>query len=304
MRILTKWQSLTSLAIGIAALGAAPWQPAFALELKPFKDQLFAYPKVIESENKGRYTRVAYDKQRDIYKRDKIPLRKARHQYVNTRVSWSRKVRKYKSPNSTYRYFAVGKAKSRTRLAVIYVHGQGGNHRQGVNDWTFGGNFNRLQNLMVRNNGLLLTPEFTDFKDRGTADIATLLRDTAKRYPKARIVVACGSMGGGICWRLAKKKQTASLMSGMFILGSHWHDDFLKSHALQSNGAEIPIFFGHGSWDTVFKPEVQKQFFEKILQKKPNYPAKFIMFDTGKHGTPIRMVDWRRELNWMLARSH
>jgi hypothetical protein len=24
-------------------------------------------------------------------------------------------------------------------------------------------------------------------------------------------------------------------------------------------------------------------------------------FETGTHGTPIRMVDWRQALNWMLS---
>jgi hypothetical protein len=26
----------------------------------------------------------------------------------------------------------------------------------------------------------------------------------------------------------------------------------------------------------------------------------FALFDTGVHGTPIRMTDWRLVLNWML----
>jgi hypothetical protein len=28
---------------------------------------------------------------------------------------------------------------------------------------------------------------------------------------------------------------------------------------------------------------------------------KLTVFDTGVHGTPIRMTDWRLVLNWMLA---
>ena len=40
--------------------------------------------------------------------------------------------------------------------------------------------------------------------------------------------------------------------------------------------------------------------FKKIKQLDPSYPAKFALFDTGSHGTPIRMTDWRLILNWML----
>jgi hypothetical protein len=34
---------------------------------------------------------------------------------------------------------------------------------------------------------------------------------------------------------------------------------------------------------------------------KPDYPVRFVRFETGTHGTPIRMVDWRAVLNWMLS---
>jgi hypothetical protein len=38
---------------------------------------------------------------------------------------------------------------ARPRFSVIFVHGRGGDQRLGMNDYTFGGNFNRLKNLMV-----------------------------------------------------------------------------------------------------------------------------------------------------------
>ena len=34
---------------------------------------------------------------------------------------------------------------------------------------------------------------------------------------------------------------------------------------------------------------------------KGGYPARFVRFETGTHGTPIRMTDWRDTLNWMLS---
>jgi len=275
--------------------------PAFAqVQLQPFKDKLFSYPATLVSERKGAYLSVAYNRDRDIMKRDTIPRRKAQQKYVNERVRWSRSLRRYTSTNGTFKHYAVGE-ESGARVTVIYVHGRGGNHRQGVNDWTFGGNFNRLQNLMVRNNGALLTPDFSDFKNKGKTDIAALVSQARRAAPSAKIIVACGSMGGGICWRLANASDTAQLLDGLFILGSHWDDAFLASPTIKKSTPNIPIVFGHGTQDTVYKPETQKRFFQSILGKNRSYPARFVMFLNGVHGTPIRMIDWRQEINWILA---
>jgi hypothetical protein len=39
----------------------------------------------------------------------------------------------------------------------------------------------------------------------------------------------------------------------------------------------------------------------EIRRRSPGYPTKFMRFETGTHGTPIRMVDWRKALDWMLS---
>jgi len=271
------------------------------LHLAPFKDDLFAYPKILDKSADGSYVTVEYNRDRDLVNRDRVLRWKAHYKYVDDGVRWSRGVSSFRSANGKFKYFAVGKPGRKTAVSVIYVHGKGGNRRQGVNDWTFGGNFNRLQNLMSRNNGALYTPDFTDFKERGTEDIAALIQVAKRKSPRAKLIVACGSMGGGVCWRLAKQQNTASQIDGLFLLGSHWHDDFLKSSVVKKSTRNVPIYIGHGSRDPVFKPDVQVDFFKKIRAKNPKYPIRFVMFDSGAHGTPIRMVDWRRELNWMLS---
>ncbi|MGI9366062.1 MAG: alpha/beta hydrolase [Rhizobiaceae bacterium] len=269
--------------------------------LQPFKDKLFAYPRVLETSKDNSYWLVEYNRDRDLVGRDQILRRKAHFRYVDQGVRWSRGVRSFRSPNGTLKYFSVGRPGRQTGIAVIYVHGKGGNRRQGVNDWTFGGNFNRLQNLMVRNNGALFTPDFTDFKQRGTADISALIDVVRRQSPNAKVIVACGSMGGGVCWRLANERSRASKVDGLFILGSHWSDDFLKSQTIKRSTRNIPIYIGHGSKDPVFDPAKQRNFYKQIKKKNPKYPIRFVMFETGAHGTPIRMVDWRLELNWMMS---
>ena len=106
---------------------------------------------------------------------------------------------------------------------------EGGNRQQGMNDFTFGGNFNRLKNLMVRNGGLYLTPDFTDFGDKGEVEIAALIAEFKKRAPQAKFFVACGSMGGMLCWRLAQDTAAGKDISGLILLGSLWDDQFIGS---------------------------------------------------------------------------
>ncbi len=184
------------------------------------------------------------------------------------------------------------------RFITVYLHGQGGSRKQGVDDFTFGGNFNRIKNLMADNGGLYLSPDFSDFGAGGTAEIAALIAHYSAKSPGAPVFVACGSMGGQLCWSLANDKTVAPRLSGLLLLGSLWDDGFLSSPAFKRR---VPVFFGQGSRDPVFPVEKQEAFYRSIRAKAPGYPARFVRFETGTHGTPIRMTDWRETLNWMLS---
>ena len=54
-----------------------------------------------------------------------------------------------------------------------------------------------------------------------------------------------------------------------------------------------------GAVHTVFPIASQEAFYREV--RTGGYPARFVRFETGTHGTPIRMSDWREVLNWMLA---
>jgi dienelactone hydrolase len=153
---------------------------------------------------------------------------------------------------------------------------------------------------MAANGGLYLSPDFSDFGDKGTTEIAALVSHYAEKSPEAKIFVACGSMGGMLCWQLASMKAIAGRLSGLLLLGSLWDDGFFSSAAFK---AKVPLFFGQGSRDTVFPVEKQEAFYRSIIAKSPGYPTRFVRFETGTHGTPIRMTDWRETLNWMLSVS-
>jgi hypothetical protein len=271
--------------------------PSIALAeiLKPYKDELFAYPAILS--RNGAHMVVGYDEMRDINGRDEIPERRARGKYVSTSVRKAQQDLVLRTGADKIRYVAVGRRAS-AKFIAIYLHGQGGSRKQGVDDFSFGGNFNRIKNLMARNGGLYLSPDFSDFGGKGVAEIEALIAHYAERSPGAKIFVACGSMGGALCWSLASDKAIGPRLSGLLLLGSHWYDGFLASPAFR---AKVPVFFGHGSRDTVFPVEKQERFFRSIKAKSPGYPVRFVRFETGTHGTPIRMIDWRETLNWMLS---
>ncbi|MBZ9767797.1 alpha/beta fold hydrolase [Mesorhizobium sp. CA6] len=277
------------------SLSAAEGQ---TLSLKSFKDDLFAYPATLSTGDNGAYTVLDYREMRDINQRDEVPERRVHAQYTDPGV---RKVQQdliLKTDAGDIRHVAVGRTEGAS-IIVLYLHGQGGSRKQGVDDFTFGGNFNRIKNLMAANNGLYLSPDFPNFGDKGAAQVAALIDHYAETSPSAKIFVACGSMGGMICWKLAARKDTGGRISGLLLLGSLWDDSFLTSPAFKRR---VPVFFGQGSHDVVFPVEKQEAFFRSILARKA-YPTRFVRFETGTHGTPIRMVDWRGTLNWMLTKA-
>ncbi|WP_265519570.1 alpha/beta hydrolase family protein [Nitratireductor luteus] len=270
---------------------------AGAFELPPFKDRLFAYPGILSQKDGGDYRVVDYREMRDINGRDAVPERRVKGSYVDTGVRRAQQDLALKTGSGLIRHFAVGRTE-RANLIVVYLHGQGGSRRQGVDDFTFGGNFNRIKNLMARNGGLYLAPDITDFSDKGTAEVAALLSHYVSVSPGAPVFLACGSMGGALCWRLARDERLLPRLGGLLLLGSVWDEGFIGSKPFERR---LPVFIGHGSNDTVFPVERQEAFYTSVRRAVPGYPIRMVRFQTGTHGTPIRMTDWRETLNWMLS---
>jgi dienelactone hydrolase len=274
-----------------AAVAAEPYR------LAPYKDDLFAYPTVLETKDDGAYVVVGYDKQRDLYGRDEVPERKARWSYVSN--VWQKTIT-YDAAGKPLKAIAVGKYEGGAKAVVIYIHGQGGTRAQGADNGMFGGNFNRVMNLMAKNGGAYLSPDFTDIGDTGAAEIKALVLDQAARSPDAATFIACGSQGGAICWRLAADTDASAHIAGLLLLGSTHDDAFLKSPFMKPKARRIPIYLGHGTADPIFAAADEIAFYGKVRKAAPGYPIRIALFDTGVHGTPIRMTDWRLVLNWML----
>ncbi|MEM5500805.1 CocE/NonD family hydrolase [Ahrensia kielensis] len=263
--------------------------------LKPFKDRLFAYPQTLEERDGGAYLKVDYRELRDINERDAVPERRAKRQYVDLAGRRATKPAQLETLAGALNYQYAGKT-SNARFITIYIHGKGGNAKQGVNDHSFGGNFNRIKMLMLKNNGLYLSPDAGDFTTSDIAKIEALIGQAAANSPSAKIMLACGSAGGAVCYALADQNNIAQRLSGIALLGSFWNDALFASAA---DKRKVPLYIAHGSHDTVFDIQQVESFYARA--RSNGLPVRMVRFETGTHGTPIRMIDWRAAINWMLS---
>jgi hypothetical protein len=277
------------------ALSAVVSIPAAAQSLAPYKDAEFGWPGVLSGSWEEGYAVVDYNEMRDINGRDEVPEKKAGRAYVSLAVRDQQADLTIPTIVGPVKAIAAGTS-SGARFVVIYVHGQGGSRKQGVDDYSFGGNFNRVKNLAARNGGLYLSAGFSDFGARGIAEVTALIgRARVGAVPDAPVIVACASQGGAICNGLALSPVGGTL-AGLLFLGAS-PDGRLKTSDAYAN--RVPIYIGHGGNDSVFPVAKVESFFRQL--SAGGYPARMVRFETGGHGTPIRMTDWRQVLNWMLA---
>lgn len=272
---------------------------AQAQQLAPFKDAEFAYPGFIGASADPRNLTIDYNEMRDINARDEVPEKRVKAPWLDLSVRSAEKDVSVEREGGTLRTMATGLQDNATFI-VVYLHGQGGDRKQGSNDLTFGGNFNRIRNLAVLNRGLYLTPDFSGFGDKGAAQVKVIISAFLTKSPNAKLFVACGSMGGYLCHRLAKDADIGPHLSGMMFLGSFADADFAKSVAFKGG---LPVFIGHGSDDKTSPIQRMADFAANLRKSGGNGRVMFHRFETGTHGTPIRMFDWRLVLNWMFAKA-
>lgn len=286
----------TALWVGLAVTSAN----AGTAEIPPFKDDLFRYPGMTATRDRGSHLDVPYSEQRDIDERDEIPERRVARRYVDLKVNRTKVERTVETNYGPIRTESVGDTGA-PAFIVVFMHGRNGDRRLGMNDWTFGGNFNRVKNLVSSAGGLYVTADGGSFTEADANRFAALVSGLKSATPSAPIVLACGSMGGEMCWTLLSRLDFAPKIAGLVLLGSN--SDVGRFEAMRSaRGANVlPLLVAQGTQDRVYLYERQKAFFDAVRRKQPSYPIRFVTFETGNHGTPIRMIDWRTTLEWILS---
>ncbi len=291
------WFGGITLSILLATTGYSAQAADF--QLKPYKEKLFKYRKPLVVEDNGAFLRAPYDPHRDINARDEVPVRKVKTYYTTSSTKRFQKDLSVQANGRTIKYFAVGALAGNSNMTVIFLHGRDGSRDLGVSDEKFGGNFNRVKTLMHKNGGIYISTNFTNFEEKGRQDIEALLRKY-RPLTKGPLVLACGSMGSGLCWRLANKPSSSRLIDGLVIIGGFPDKNFLAARQKKA-ARKIPVYIAHGGIDYVYDWKAQKTFYQGLRQV--GAPVRYVVFDGGKHGTPVRMIDWRVALNW-IAKQH
>src|SRR5215217_3842255 len=100
---------LRLLAILAAATGVGAVLAAEKLQLAPFKDELFKYPKVLATDYDGDYLTVEFNQRRDVVDRDDKPDEKTKAEYVSLDVKPFEADRTLNANGTRVDYVAVGK---------------------------------------------------------------------------------------------------------------------------------------------------------------------------------------------------
>lgn len=276
--------------LSMAALTMASAEP-----IADHKNRLFAYPRTLDVRDAGDYRVIDYREARDIDRRDEIPERRVKRAYVDFGARRATKKEGVDTPAGRLTYRYAGRLVG-ARYFTVYIHGSGGDSRQGVDDFTFGGNFNRIKALMMKSGGAYIAPDAGRFDGGDLERLRYLFVALSEASPNARIVVACGSSGAIVCYQLARDKSLMPRMAGFILLGSYSDASYMSSPA---GRARVPLMIAHGGRDRVYPIAQLEQFYGSL--RDAGIPARMVNFNSGTHGTPIRMIDWRETLNWLLT---
>jgi hypothetical protein len=283
-----------------AALLATAARAAEPYRLAPFKDELFAYPRILDEAYGGAYREVEYSRPRDLDARDVERGVRVDPKYVDLATDAVQADLAVAIGGRTVKTYAVGRTAG-AKAIVVFVHGSKAGRATGVDDWIHGGNFNRIKNLMMRNDGLYLSPSFRDFAAKGAADVKGLVLHFAGLSPGAPVFLACGSLGARICWRLMRDPAVAALVGGLILFDPVMGKDDLAVAARLDPSQRVPILITGSREDVLVGWRRQRDLFRAMKKAVPDYPIRYVLFSAGTHGLSLRLTDWRETLNWMLA---
>lgn len=268
--------------------------------LAPYKDKLFANPKPFKTLYGGSLEMVEYSVQKDLRERDAVPEKKARAEFVSLDTDGAEKDLILRDGAVRTHVLTVGNVKN-PKAVVMFLHGRGAGRRAGFDDWNFGGNFNRIKNLMLRNDGVYVSPSFSDFRETGKNQVKGVMRAFAENSPGVPIFVACASAAGALCVGLARDPESRAMLGGLLFLGAGVKDVEADAKVFTGGKKPVPVFIGHGSKDQIVNWVRLELFLKEVKATAPDYPIRFRLFVPGQHGTPMRMTDWRQVINWMLS---
>jgi hypothetical protein len=287
--------------LSAAVLPGVTQDKAQPFGLPPYKDELFAYQRILETAYSGDLLKVEYDRPRDLYARDVEDGLKVDPKYVSLDTDAVQADLELAIGAMRIKYVGVGATVGGAKAITVFVHGRGTDRFSGTNDWIHGGNFNRIKNLMMLSGGVYLSPSFPDFDTKGVNTVAALVLHYAALSPGAPVILACASWGGKICWRLIRDPDVGPLITGLMLFDAATNDAFIETAKSLPPEKRLPIHVSNSMGDKIIGWRSQQRFFRAIKDAVPDYPLRFTLFSAGTHGISLRMTDWRLAINWILA---
>lgn len=286
------WMTLVTaalLALALPATAAPEAAPPARYRLEPLKGDTFAAPAILQTEFDGDYARVAYVPAADSDR--------AAEALIGSIPAPPQQELTFEHNGRTLKYLAVGDLSKPAKMIFVYLHGFGDNRSQGMSETLFGGAFARLKRLALENDAIYISPDFSGFGGKAEGQIAALIADYAARFPGAPVFVACLSVGGKVCWRLAESADGSSPIRGILILSASVDRGFVKQVA----STRVHIYLGMGTKDAFSNWKSHDALFREVKAAAPDYPIRLTIFDEGEHATAVRLTDWVAVLNWMLT---
>lgn len=262
-----------------------------------FKDHLYQYLWSVTKDPDRNIYMINYSQTRDLEERDEIHVDKVYEKYIDRTCDTHRKELVTKS---WYKYFEVTDRTQKNEhkeFIVIYLHWGWGNKEQGINNESFWWNFNRIQNLMLLNNWVYITVT-QDFSVENLRNIEQLIRELKKKYPNTKLFLSWGSKWGETIWWLITSWRQTKDISWILLLWSVL--DITDKSTTNLLKYQIPIYIWHWTKDH-FDYKKMSHYYDYLKKKNKNYPIKIEFFQSGVHWTPIRMVNWKDNLNDLLV---
>jgi hypothetical protein len=254
----------------------------------------------LKSEYNWEIELIDYSVFRDIEERDIIDVEKVADEYIELIPEWYRNLKNYEWDNWIKQYWEVknsGIKDEEIKIITIYFYWLNWNINQWINDYRFWWNFNRIQNLMIRNNWIYITTEFTNFNDKWVSDISYLIDKLNKKYINAEIIISWASSGWALIWNILEEERLKKIVKWVLLIGSTIDMDYKIDNL-------IPIYIWHWTKDRNIPYLTKYDFYNKLKEEKQNYPIKIEFFNWWIHWTPIRMINWLDAINWIFEQNH
>lgn len=266
--------------------------------LKPFKDDLFSYHQTLEEKLDWNWRLLEFSMKIDVEDRDEIDVDKVFEHYID------RKTEKYREIKWLYwvewfNYYEVtdrNQDDSEKKLITIYFHWKWWNKTWWINDETFWWNFNRIQNLMIENSWVYITTD-TILWDQWIKDHTKLLEHLKTKYKNAKIVLIWWSNWWLMLWDLVNNQNSNKFIDWIILAWTVLDDKNQVESTKFLVKNKIPVYIAHWNKDHIsFWPK--ETFLKTFLYMW--WKWKVVIFNWWIHWTPIRMIDYKEALNWML----